>query len=114
MTLNELKTEIKTLNNQLTSGVSTQLEKLQATKNLRVLERELLKKDEALFFDKAQIDVDTEKQIAELTNEYNFNVLIGEHFKLQLCSKRNNQSQPEKEVLITDDEHIPFVIKPKW
>lgn len=84
LTLNDLKTEIRNLNNQLTSGFTSQLEKLQATKKLRLLERELLKKDEALFFDKAQIDVDTEKEIAELTNEYNFNVLIGEQFKLQL------------------------------
>ncbi len=37
-----------------------------------------------LFFDTAQIDVDTEETIKNLTNEYNFKVLSHRKFKLQI------------------------------
>ena len=118
--LNDIKTEIKNLNNQLTNGVSSQLEKLQATKNLRLLERELLKKDEALFFDKAQIDVETEKEIGELTNEYNFKVLVSPHFKVQIFNTQKTKQDEtviENQVLeelVLEDPNTRYCIKPQW
>lgn len=120
MDLNDIKTEIKNLNNQLASGVSSQLEKLQATKKLRLLERELLKKDEALFFDKAQIDVETEKEIADLTNEYNFKVLVSPHFKVQIFNTQKTKQEeteiehPVLEELVLDDPNTRYCIKPQW
>jgi hypothetical protein len=41
-------------------------------------------KEEKLFFAEAQVDVDTEKEIEELTNSYNFNVLTSCKFKLRI------------------------------
>lgn len=118
--LNDIKTEIKELNNKLTGGVSSQLEKLQATKKLRLLERELLKKDEALFYDKAQIDVETENEIAELTNEYNFKVLVSPHFKVQIFNTQKTKQEeteienPVVEELVLEDPNTRYCIKPQW
>ena len=118
--LNDIKTEIKELNNKFTGGVSSQLEKLQATKKLRLLERELLKKDEALFYDKAQIDVETENEIAELTNEYNFKVLVSPHFKVQIFNTQKTKQEeteienPVVEELVLDDPNTRYCIKPRW
>lgn len=113
--LNDIKTEIKNLNNQLVNSGSSQLEKLQATKKLRLLERELLKKDEALFFDKAQIDVEIEKEIADLTDEYNFKVLMSPHFKVQIFStNKEKQPEPELEELVLEDPNSRYCIKPQW
>lgn len=100
--------------------VSSQLEKLQATKKLRLLERELLKKDEALFYDKAQIDVETENEIAELTNEYNFKVLVSPHFKVQIFNTQKTKQEeteienPVVEELVLDDPNTRYCIKPRW
>lgn len=57
---------------------------MKTIKRVKVLEKELLKREEKLFYDKAQIDVETEKEIADLTDEYNFNVLMSQHFKVQI------------------------------
>ena len=88
--LNDIKTEIKDLKKQ---AFSNKLEELKTTKRVKVLEKELLKREEKLFYDKAQIDVETEKEIADLTDEYNFNVLMSPHFKVQIYKApplRNN------------------------
>lgn len=82
--LNDIKTEIKDLKKQ---ACASKLEELKTTKRVKVLEKELLKREEKLFYDKAQIDVETEKEIADLTDEYNFNVLMSPHFKVQMFSK---------------------------
>ena len=82
--LNDIKTEIKDLKKQ---ACTNKLEELKTTKQIKVLEKELLQREEKLFYDKAQIDVETEKEIADLTDEYNFNVLMSPHFKVQMFSK---------------------------
>ena len=79
--LNDIKIEIKDLKKQ---ACANKLEELKTTKRVKVLEKELLKREEKLFYDKAQIDVETEKEIADLTDEYNFNVLMSPHFKVQI------------------------------
>mgnify|MGYP000667042862 CR=1 FL=1 len=88
--LNDIKTEIKDLKKQ---ACANKLEELKTTKRVKVLEKELLKREEKLFYDKAHIDVETEKEIADLTDEYNFNVLMSPHFKVQIYKApplRNN------------------------
>ena len=64
--------------------MTDRLEELKLTKRLRVIEKELKQKEENLFFAQAQVDVETEKEIEELTNSYNFNVLTSCKFKLRL------------------------------
>lgn len=88
-TLTDLKVEIKELNKQLSSGTAeNRLEELKITKRVKVLEKELLQREEKLFYDKAQIDVETEKEIADLTSGYNFKVHITQKFRLQLYSSK--------------------------
>lgn len=82
--LNDLRTEIKELNKKLSDKMTDRLEELKLTKRLRVIEKELKQKEENLFFAQAQVDVETEKEIEELTNSYNFNVLTSCKFKLRL------------------------------
>ena len=84
LNLTDLKTEIETMKKQLNSKNSDRLEELKLTKQLKLKQKELLKKEEGLFFDKAQVDVETDDAIQELTNDYNFNVIIGAKFKLQI------------------------------
>lgn len=86
--LNELRSEIKELKKLLESGKSSGLEELKITKRLRVIEKELKQKEEGLFFDKAQIDIETEKAIAELTQSYNFNVFVSNNFKLRILKNQ--------------------------
>ena len=59
-------------------------EELKVTKRVKLLEKELREKEESLFFAEAQIDVDTDKEIEELTNSYNFNVLTSCKFKIRV------------------------------
>ena len=84
LNLTDLKTEIETMKKQLNSKNSDRLEELKLTKQLKLKQKELLKKEEGLFFDKAQVDVETDDAIQELTNDYNFNVIIGAKFKLHI------------------------------
>ncbi len=86
--LNELRSEIKELKKQLESGKFSGLEELKTTKRLRVIEKELKQKEEGLFFDKAQIDIETEKAIAELTQSYNFDVFVSNNFKLRILKNQ--------------------------
>ena len=82
--LNDLRTEVKELNKQLSNNMTDRLEELKITKRLRVIEKELKQKEENLFFAQAQVDVETEKEIEELTNSYNFQVHTSCKFKLRL------------------------------
>ena len=86
--LNELRSEIKELKKLLESGKSSGLEELKITKHLRVIEKELKQKEEGIFFDKAQIDIETEKAIAELTQSYNFDVFVSNNFKLRILKNQ--------------------------
>ena len=86
--LNELRDEVKELNKKLTNKMTDRLEELKATKRLKLLEKELREKEEKLFFAEAQVDVDAEKEIEELTNSYNFNVLTSCKFKLRLLKEQ--------------------------
>lgn len=106
--LNDIKTEIKELKKQI--GTLSGIEELKITKQIKVLQNDLMKHEENLFFEQAEIDVETEKEIKELTNEYNFNVLISPHFKLQFYSNMPKEPEPVEEVIEIDDEHIPFMI----
>lgn len=83
--LNDLRTEIKELNKKLSDKMTDRLEELKITKRLRLIEKELKQKEESLFFSQAEVDVETEKKIEELTNSYNFDVLTSCKFKLRLC-----------------------------
>ncbi len=110
--LNDIKTEIKDLKKQ---ACANKLEELKTTKRIKVLEKELLKREEKLFYDKAQIDVETEKEIADLTDEYNFNVLMSPHFKVQIFStNKEKQPEPELEELVLEDSNNRYCIKPQW
>lgn len=110
--LNDIKTEIKDLKKQ---ACANKLEELKTTKQIKVLEKELLQREEKLFYDKAQIDVETEKEIADLTDEYNFNVLMSPHFKVQMFStNKEKQPEPESEELVLEDPNTRYCIKPQW
>lgn len=106
--LNDIKTEIKELKKQI--GTLSGIEELKITKQIKVLQNDLMTREENLFFAQAEIDVETEKEIKELTNKYNFNVLISPHFKLQFYSNMPKEPEPVEEVIEIDDEHIPFMI----
>lgn len=82
--LNDLRAEVKELNKQLQNRMADRLEELKVTKRVKLLEKELREKEESLFFAEAQIDVDTDKEIEELTNSYNFNVLTSCKFKIRV------------------------------
>ena len=110
--LNDIKTEIKELQN---TTAPNKLEELKIVKQINVLEKELLKREEKLFYDKAQIDVETEKEIADLTDEYNFKVLMNPHFKVQIFStNKQKQKEPELEELVLEDPNTRYCIKPQW
>ncbi len=110
--LNDIKTEIKDLKKQ---ACANKLEELKTTKRVKVLEKELLKREEKLFYDKAQIDVEAEKEITDLTYEYNFNVLMSPHFKVQIFStNKEKQNEPELEELVLENPNTRYCIKPQW
>lgn len=80
--LKDLKTEIEELKKKLNNKLSDRLEELQITKQLKVLENDLRKQENDLFFDMAQVDVDTENEIKELTEKTRFRVSPTSYFKL--------------------------------
>lgn len=84
VSLNELKTEIKDLKKQIENGISDRFEELKITKKIKVLENELKKKSEKLFFANAQIDVETEEAIEELTKTSRFKVNLDRCFKVRI------------------------------
>ncbi len=81
--LKKLRVQAAAMKTQLTNKNMDRLEKLKLTKELKILQKELMEKEEHLFFNQAQVDADTEKQISELTNKYNFKVHKSLRFRLQ-------------------------------
>ena len=67
--MKDIKTEVEELKKKLNNKLTDRLEELQITKQLKVLENELRKKKNDLFFDIAQVDVNTENKIKELTKK---------------------------------------------
>ena len=55
------------LKKQLNNKMTDRLQELEITKQLKILENDLRKQENDLFFDMAQVDVDTENEIKELT-----------------------------------------------
>lgn len=81
--LNDIRTEIKDLKKQI---AASKLEELKITKQIKILEKDLLQREEKSFYAKAQVDDETEQEIADLTDKYNFTVLMSPHFKVQIYS----------------------------
>lgn len=102
VTLNDLKTEIKDLKKEIETGKLNSLEELNVKKQIKLKQKELMKKEEGLFFDKAQIDIDTEENIKSLIDKKRFIVETEEIFTVMVY--------PE----IKEQEHIPYQIVPKW
>ena len=111
--LNDIKTEIKELKKQIEQGDLNGLEELKITKQIKILQNDLMKREENLFFAQAEIDVDTENEIAELTNEYHFEVKYVPLFKLQFYSNYPTEPEQVEEIEEVVEERIPFMIKPK-
>ena len=80
--LKDLKAEIERMKKESKNTNTPIWEELGNTKQLKLKQKELMKKEENLFFDKAQIDADTEKEIAELTEKQHFRVVTNCYFKL--------------------------------
>lgn len=110
--LNDIKTEIKELKKTVAPN---KLEELKIVKQIKVLEKELLQREEQLFYAKAEIDIETEKAIEELTKEYNFQVLVGNSFKVQLFPT-TKEPKPEEiiEELVLEELSTRYCIKPQW
>lgn len=70
--LKDLKTEVDELKKKLNGKITDRLEELKITKSMRVLENDIRKRENDLFFDIAQIDVDTEEEIKTLTEKSRF------------------------------------------
>ncbi len=85
--LKDIKTEIDELKKKLNNKETDRLQELEITKQIKILENDLRKQENDLFFDMAQIDVDTEKEIAALTDSYNFQVNTVRKFKVQVFGK---------------------------
>lgn len=80
--LKDLKTEINELKQKLNSKELDRLEELQITKQLKVVENNLRKQENDLFFDMGQVDVDTKNEIKELTEKSRFKARPSCYFKL--------------------------------
>lgn len=80
--LKDLKTEVENLKKKLNDKLADRLEELQITKQLKFLENNLRQQENDLFFDIAQVDVDTENKIKELTEKSRFRVGQTSCFKL--------------------------------
>mgnify|MGYP000009496451 FL=1 len=74
--INETKQKVTQTRNKL-SEVNDRLEELKIQKQLNLLEKELRKKEEGLFFDQMQIDVQTEEKIDNLTGTANLKIKAG-------------------------------------
>lgn len=109
--LNDIKTEIKDLKKQ--TGTS-KIEELKITKQIKVLKKDLLQREEKLFYAKTQVDVETEQEIVDLTNKYNFNVLMSPHFKVQILGTLNQKTEePIQEEIVLENPNMRYCIKPK-
>ena len=80
--LKDLKTQIDELKKKLNAKLTDRLQELEITKQLKVLENDLRKQENDLLFDMAQVDVDTENEIKELTNKTRFKASPNCYFTL--------------------------------
>ena len=94
--LKDLKTEINELKQKLNSKELDRLEELQITKQLKVLENDLRKQENDLFFDMAQVDIDTENEIKQLTEKSRFRIGQNLFFKLYFEPKIEQQEFQEE------------------
>ncbi len=94
--LKDLKTEINELKQKLNSKELDRLEELQITKQLKVLENDLRKQENDLFFDMAQVDIDTENEIKQLTEKSCFRIGQNLFFKLYFEPKIEQQEFQEE------------------
>ena len=88
--LKDLKTQIEDYKKKLNGKMTDRLEELEITKQLKVLENVLRKQENDLFFDMAQVDVDTENQIKELTQKTRFKANPSCYFKLYFEILKSN------------------------
>ena len=70
------------LKKQLNNKMTDRLQELEITKQLKILENDLRKQENNLFFDMAQVDVDTENEIKELTAKTRFKASPSNYFTL--------------------------------
>lgn len=70
------------LKKQLNNKMTDRLQELEITKQLKILENDLRKQENDLFFDMAQVDVDTENEIKELTAKTRFKASPSNYFTL--------------------------------
>ena len=61
--LKDLKLQITEIKKQLETKSMTNIQEIELTKQLRILENDLRKSDNDLFFDTLQIDEDTKKKL---------------------------------------------------
>lgn len=91
--LKDLKTEITEIKKKLNDKMPDQLAQLELTKQLKILENDMRKQDNDLFFDMAQVDVDTENAIKELTEKTRFKANPNCYFKLYFETKKSDQQE---------------------
>ena len=84
--INETKQKVTQTRNKL-SEVNDRLEELKIQKQLNLLEKELRKKEEGLFFDQMQIDVQTEEKIDNLTGTANLKIKETNLFEVKIQGK---------------------------
>ena len=80
--LKDLKLQITEIKKQLETKSMTNIQEIELTKQLRILENDLRKQENDLFFDMAQVDVDTENEIKELTAKTRFKASPSNYFTL--------------------------------
>ena len=93
LNLKDLRTEIERMKKESKNTSTSTWDELGNIKQLKLKQKELMQKEENLFFDKAQIDADTEKEIAELTEKKQFRVVLNCYFKLNYFNSGYLKSQ---------------------
>lgn len=81
--INETKQHVAQTRGQL-SMVNDRLEELKIQKQLNLLEKELRKKEEGLFFDQMQIDIQMEEKIENLTGTANMKIKAINLFEVKI------------------------------
>lgn len=85
--IKDMKKEIDSLKKQIDTEGMPRMDEIRLKKKLRILNDNMRKQDNDLFFDMLRIDEDTKNEIAELTNEYNFKIFKGRKFRIQIIGK---------------------------
>ncbi len=83
--LQDLKSQIKELKKETSTG--DRLKELQTHKQIKVLEKELRKKQEKLFLDQMKIDVEMEKDIEEISSIDRFSIKANRMFLISVRSE---------------------------